>query len=124
MTASRPASTRDDRSIGGAPGAGLVTSLSLSRAVWQSATSRVDPVPPCPLDEEISRAEAAYQLMLVADTCLKAGADQLLLLLGFTQQHIADLRNRAGPRGGYPGYSLRNIKQTLRLLRKTRESGQ
>lgn len=124
MTAGRSASARKETNNAGDARAGLVASSTLSRIAWPSAVSRSDPALPCPLDEEISRAEAAYQLMLVADTCLKAGADQLLLLLGFTQQHIADLRSRAGPRGGYPGYALRNIKQTLRLLRKTRESGQ
>ena len=74
-----------------------------------------------PLDEEIARAEAAYQLMVVADTCLKNGADRLLLLLGFTALHVAELRAQAGPAGGYPAYSLRNIRSTLRYLRRERE---
>ena len=50
-----------------------------------------------PLDEEIARAEEAYQLMLVADTCLRSGADRLLLALGFSQAHIDDLHARSGP---------------------------
>ncbi len=70
---------------------------------------------------DIRRAEAAYQLMQVADLCLKIGADHLLLQLGFSQQHITALRNRAGPGGGYPAYALRNIHQTLRMLRHARD---
>ena len=73
------------------------------------------------LDEEISRAEEAYHLMLVADTCLKNGAEQLLLLLGFTQAHVDELRAHAGSGKGYPTYSLRSIRKTLRQLRQERQ---
>jgi hypothetical protein len=74
-----------------------------------------------PLDVEIARAEEAYQLMLAADACLKSGADRLLLLLGFSPAHVRELRALSGPGGGYPPYSLRNIRRTLRQLRDERE---
>ena len=76
----------------------------------------------CQLDSEIAKAESAYQLMVVADACLKSGADHLLLQLGFSVQHVAELRRRAGPGGGYPRYALRNIQQTLRFLKDTRQA--
>jgi hypothetical protein len=72
------------------------------------------------LDAEIARAESAYRLMLVADELLKSGSDALLLPLGFSEAHVADLRRRAGPAGGYPQYSLQNIQETLLLLREAR----
>lgn len=74
------------------------------------------------LDDELARVEEAYRLMLVADTCLRSGADRLLLLLGFSQPHVDELRASAGTGGGYPTYALRRIRQTLRVLRKSRDS--
>jgi len=74
------------------------------------------------LDEEISRAESAYSLMQKADAYLKFGTDAMLLQLGFSALHIAELRRRAGPGGGYPAYSLRNIRETLRMLRDSRRN--
>ena len=72
------------------------------------------------LDAEIARAEEAYRLMTRADELMKFGADDQLELLGFTAQHVAELRRRAGPGGGYPPYSLANIQETLRTLRDAR----
>ena len=96
--------------------------VSTGRRRLEMAVGQVDAAAQalCPIDVEIQRAEAAYQLMLVADTCLKVGADRLLLELGFSEAHIARLRDRAGPGGGYPAYAIRNIRQTLRILRRTR----
>ena len=74
------------------------------------------------IDEDLARAEEAYQLMLVADTCLRSGADRLLLLLGFSQPHVDELRASAGTGGGYPAYALRSIRRTLRVLRKSRDT--
>lgn len=78
-------------------------------------------LPPHPLDLEIARAQEAYQLMLVADACLRSGADRLLLLLGFSMIHVRELRAQSGPGGGYPAYSLRSIRKTIRQLHSERE---
>jgi hypothetical protein len=57
-----------------------------------------------------------------ADAFLKSGRDQALIELGFSTQHISELRLRAGPDGGYPPYSLRNIEETIRLLQLRRRA--
>ena len=72
------------------------------------------------LDSELARAEEAYKLMLVADACLRSGADRLLLLLGFSQPHVDELRAGAGVRGGYPTYAIRKLRKTLHALRKSK----
>lgn len=74
------------------------------------------------IDEDVSRAETAYKLMLAADAYLKSGAHEKLEHLGFSPDHIADLKNRAGPGGGYPRYALRNIRWTIKLLQEERAS--
>ena len=83
---------------------------------------RYESAAPHPLDEEFARVEEAYQVMLVADTCLRSGADRLLLVLGFSQDHIDDLRAHSGPGGGYPPYALRIIRRTLRMLARARQA--
>lgn len=76
----------------------------------------------CPmvaLREDLARAEAAHRTMQAADVCLRSGDDDALLALGFSIDHIADLRRRAaGTTVGYPAYALRNAKDTVRWLRR------
>jgi hypothetical protein len=68
--------------------------------------------------EDLARAEAAHRMMQAADICLRSGDDHLLQVLGFSVDHIADLRSRSeGPVAGYPAYALRNARQTMRWLR-------
>ena len=74
------------------------------------------------IEDELVRAQSALRLMLEADALLKAGADDSLIALGFSNEHVADLRRRAGSQGGYPPYSLRNIKQTILMLQLRRRS--
>ena len=121
MTTALPLQVQDEGRKAVDFSAGGLSASTLSRVAREPAHEGAAAAPPCTLDDEISRAEAAYQLMLVADTCLRAGADQLLVLLGFSQQHVEELRQQAGRRGGYPAYAMRNIKQTLRFLRRIRE---
>ena len=105
----------EGRHRNGKPTAGDSPAMKLHEVEASPTESRQAP---SPLDEEIATAEAAYTLMRVADTCLRVGADHLLLGLGFSSSHIADLRRSAGSGGGYPAVAMRNIKQTLRTLRQ------
>lgn len=70
------------------------------------------------LRDELRRAEAALRLALAADVCLRCDDDKALAALGFSLTHIANLRSGPrGPRAGYPPYSLRNLRLTVRWLR-------
>ena len=69
------------------------------------------------LDDDLRRAISAHRIMLSADRLMRRGLDADLLLLGFSAQHIAELRRRAGDGGGYPQYAIQNIEQTIRMLR-------
>jgi hypothetical protein len=66
---------------------------------------------------ELKRAKAALRLVRAADGFLKSGDDSALAALGFSAEHIAELRS--GARGfcaGYPPYAIRSIRSTVRWL--------
>lgn len=70
-----------------------------------------------PPRSDLERARAALRLALAADLCLKSGDDEALVALGFSLEHIASLRaTPRGARAGYPPYSLKNLKATVRWL--------
>lgn len=81
-----------------------------------AATSAPDDV--AQLSEELEHAEDVVRLLCIADLCLKKGDDAALYALGFSQDHVADLRSRRDSRPGYPAYAMRNARWQVQWLRK------
>lgn len=70
------------------------------------------------LEDELERAKRALRVAEAAHICLQSGDDEALLALGFSSDHIADLRGSPrGPCAGYPPYTLRNLRTQVRWLR-------
>lgn len=71
------------------------------------------------LQADIERLQASQKMMRDANAALRKGDDKSLRAMGFSEEHIADLkeRNFAG-RAGFPNYALRNNNSSIRFLNK------
>ena len=70
------------------------------------------------LGKELEHAEGVVRLLCTADLCLKNGDDAALYALGFSQEHVDDLRSRSDGNPGYPAYAMRNARWQVQWLRK------
>lgn len=71
------------------------------------------------LQAEIDRLQASQKMMHDANAALVKQDDDALRSMGFSEEHISDLkiRSKAG-RTGFPGYALRNNDSNIRCLKK------
>ncbi len=71
------------------------------------------------LQADIERLQASQKMMRDANAALRKGDDESLRAMGFSEEHIADLKERklAG-RAGFPDYSLRNNNSNIRWLKE------
>ncbi|MCS6429187.1 hypothetical protein [Burkholderia thailandensis] len=71
------------------------------------------------LEAEIERLKASQKMMRTANTALRKGDDNALRALGFSEEHIAELKKQdfAG-RVGFPQSALRNNNADIRRLKK------
>lgn len=74
------------------------------------------------LQVEINRLRASLKMMRNANAALCNGDDAALRSMGFSEEHIADLKERhfAG-RVGFPSYAFRNNNSNIRSLKKWME---
>jgi urocanate hydratase len=71
------------------------------------------------LEAEIERLKASQKLMRTANTALRKGDDNALRVLGFSEEHIAELKKRdCAGRVGFPQSALRNNNADIRRLKK------
>ncbi|WP_321959577.1 hypothetical protein [Burkholderia cenocepacia] len=71
------------------------------------------------LEAEIDRLKASQKMMRAANTALRKGDDNALRALGFSEEHIAELKQQdfVG-RVGFPQSALRNNNADIRRLKK------
>ncbi|WVK06404.1 hypothetical protein AB8807_22220 (plasmid) [Xanthomonas campestris pv. olitorii] len=71
------------------------------------------------LEAEIERLKASQKMMRAANTALRKNDDNALRALGFSEEHIAELKTQdfAG-RVGFPQSALRNNNADIRRLKK------
>ncbi|AUT76819.1 hypothetical protein C2L64_52510 (plasmid) [Paraburkholderia hospita] len=71
------------------------------------------------LEAEIERLKASQKMMRAANTALRKGDDNALRALGFSEEHIGELKTKdfAG-RVGFPQSALRNNNADIRRLKK------
>lgn len=74
------------------------------------------------LQAEIGRLQASQKMMRDANAAVRSGDDAALQAMGFSEEHIAELKQRdlAG-RTAFPDYALRNNNNSIRYLRRCME---
>ena len=71
------------------------------------------------LQAEIDRLQASQKMMRDANAALAKQDDAALRSMGFSEDHICDLKIRSSAgRTGFPDYSIRNNDSNIRSLKK------
>ena len=71
------------------------------------------------LQVEINRLQDSQKIMRNANAALRNGDDSALRSMGFSEEHIADLKERYfSGRVGFPDYAFRNNSSNIRSLKK------
>ena len=86
----------------------------MKQPILSSATDSIEK-----LEAEIERLKASQKMMRAANTALRKNDDNTMRTLGFSEEHIAELKIQdfAG-HVGFPPSALRNNNADIRWLKK------
>jgi hypothetical protein len=71
------------------------------------------------LQADIDRLQASQKMMRDANAALTKQDDAALRLMGFSEDHISDLKiRRSAGRTGFPDYAIRNNDSNIRCLKR------
>lgn len=73
------------------------------------------------LEEELQRLKASQSMIHEVNAALQQGDDEALRVLGFSREHIADLKKKMTKGKGkpcFPRYAFRNNNDNIRTLTK------